>query len=218
MTKKFNYLYESILGDLVAGATLTPVGPITISQEPVEDEYEEEEDLDDEITETEIASKIIEHVKKLRKQIGEDAYYRARQIQELAEKLLEMHPEIEVLKSVKEAVDSLTVLSTAERHKINNAFHTSDVLKGIQKVRKPSEGISVISNILGKLGYTLDMVSGDMLLGDKNTRHLPFRKKWDGEDPFNEHPQIENSRINFTWENLENRRHTPSIEIIAYAS
>jgi hypothetical protein len=108
MTKKFNDLYESILGDLAASATLMPVGPITVSQEPVDGEIEDcegdcEEDLDDEITETEIASKIITHIKKLRKQIGEDTYYRARQIQDLAEKLLEMHPEIEVVEPVGES-------------------------------------------------------------------------------------------------------------------
>lgn len=109
MTKKFNDLYESILGNLAASATLTPVGPITVSQEPVDGEIEDcegdcEEDLDDEITETEIASKIITHIKKLRKQIGEDTYYRARQIQDLAEKLLEMHPQIEVVEPIKESM------------------------------------------------------------------------------------------------------------------
>lgn len=100
MTKNFDTLYENILHDLETSATLTPVGPITVATAPVEDECQgdcgKEETIEDEITETEIATKIITHIKKLRKQIGEDTYYRARQIQDLAEKLLEMHPEIEV--------------------------------------------------------------------------------------------------------------------------
>lgn len=98
MTKKFDTLVESILGDLAASATLTPVGPLTVSSEPVEGECADcGEDLDAEVSETEIATKIIKHIKALRKQIGEDTYYRARKIQELAEKLLEMHPDIEII-------------------------------------------------------------------------------------------------------------------------
>ena len=98
MTTKFDNLFESILGDLAASATLTPVGPLTVSSEPVEGECADcGEDLDAEVSETEIATKIIKHIKALLKQIGEDTYYRARKIQELAEKLLEMHPDIEII-------------------------------------------------------------------------------------------------------------------------
>lgn len=98
MTKNFDTLYENILSDLASSATLTPVGPITVAAEPSDCEGDcgEQETIKDEITETEIATKIINHIKKLRKQIGEDTYYRARQIQDLAEKLLDMHPEIEI--------------------------------------------------------------------------------------------------------------------------
>jgi hypothetical protein len=99
MTKKFDALCESVLSDLAASATLKPVGPLTISHEPVEGECggDCDEESEEEISETEIATKIINHIKKLRKQIGEDTYYRARKIQELAEKLLAMHPDIEVV-------------------------------------------------------------------------------------------------------------------------
>jgi predicted RNase H-like nuclease len=100
MTTKFNNLYESILNDLAASATLTPVGPLTVTSEiPDADCLDCDEEIQEEISETEIASQIIKHIKKLRKQLGEDTYYRARKIQDLAEKLLEMHPEIEIVES-----------------------------------------------------------------------------------------------------------------------
>ena len=100
MTTKFNNLCESILNDLAASATLTPVSPITVTNEPLGDDCLDcEEEIQEEISETEIATKIINHIKKLRKQLGEDTYYRARKIQDLAEKLLEMHPEIEIIEN-----------------------------------------------------------------------------------------------------------------------
>ena len=95
MTKNFDILCENILSDLASSATLTPVGPITVATD-CEGDCGEQETIEDEITETEIATKIINHIKKLRKQIGEDTYYRAGKIQDLAEKLLDMHPEIEI--------------------------------------------------------------------------------------------------------------------------
>jgi hypothetical protein len=105
MTKNFDTLYENILSDLASSATLTPVGPITVATEPPDCEGDcgEQETIEDEITETEIATKIINHIKKLRKQIGEDTYYRAGKIQDLAKKLLDMHPEIEVVEPVGES-------------------------------------------------------------------------------------------------------------------
>jgi hypothetical protein len=105
MTKNFDTLYENILSDLASSATLTPVGPITVSTEPSDCEGDcgEQETIEDEITETEIANKIIEKAKKLRKKIGEDSYHYIRSIIELAEKLLEMHPEIEVVEPVGES-------------------------------------------------------------------------------------------------------------------
>jgi hypothetical protein len=220
MTKNFNITFESILGDLA----LKPVGALTVTSAPEEECVDcggEQEEIAEDISEYEIAENIIRHAKALRKKVGEESYYRIRAILDNANQLKELHPNIEMIDSteVTESVDKgVSFLSTPERQKINNAFHTSSILKGIQKVRKPSEGVSEVNKILDNLGYTLDMVSGDILLGDQNTRHLSFRKKWTGEDPFNEHPQIENSRIVFTWENLERPGRNPSIEIIAYAS
>jgi hypothetical protein len=100
MTKKFDNLFESILGDLAASATLTPVGPITVTQEPADGDCNGRgcgEAIADEVSETEIATKIIEKAIKLRKKIGEDSYHYIRSIIDLAERLLEMHPDIEII-------------------------------------------------------------------------------------------------------------------------
>lgn len=105
MTKNFNTLVENILSDLEAAATLTPVGQLTVATDDDEDcfECDGQEEIAEEISETEIAQKIIQKAKKLRKKIGEDSYHYIRTIIDLAEKLLEMHPEVEIIEPVGES-------------------------------------------------------------------------------------------------------------------
>lgn len=92
MTNKVNSVYESILSSIET-PSLVPVGPITVSSEPIDGEVEV---IDDAISETEIATKIITKAKKLRKKIGDESYHYVRAIIDLAEKLLEMHPDIQI--------------------------------------------------------------------------------------------------------------------------
>jgi hypothetical protein len=103
MTTKVNSVYESILSSIDT-PSLVPVGPITVSTEPIDNEVEV---IDDEISETEIAQKIIAKAKKLRKKIGDESYHYIRAIIDLAEKLLDMHPDIQIgeIEQVEESVE-----------------------------------------------------------------------------------------------------------------
>lgn len=116
MTSKVNSIYESILSSM-SSPSLVPVGPITISSEPVECDGEDcnVEELDDNMSETEIANKIITKAKKLRKKIGEDSYHYIRSIIDLAEKLLELYPEMEI-SGLEESVDNPDHLKLSISH------------------------------------------------------------------------------------------------------
>lgn len=108
-----------------------------------------------------------------------------------------------------------TRLPAKERRKIEDAILASKVLGGNQRVEKKEIGLRELTNVLGSLGYSLDMVSGDDIMGDKNTRLLPFRKENDTKDPYFEYPAYSDCRISFTWEKLRaNGKY--QFEILAY--
>lgn len=111
-------------------------------------------------------------------------------------------------------------LSDKERKKINNEFNIKGELGGNIKVDQKGKALNIISTILDKYGYSLDMVSADIIMGDKGNRLLPYRKKGDPSDPFSEGPEVINSKVSFTWENMEEPFHvsnkSPRWEIIAY--
>jgi len=83
-------------------------------------------------------------------------------------------------------------------------------LKGLKKLESFKSTLGLISKALDAAGFELDMVTGDILLGQKGTRLLTFSKKG-GES-------VGNSRINFTWENLSGDQFNPRYEVIAYVS
>ena len=89
-------------------------------------------------------------------------------------------------------------ISPAERRKIAAQIYKFPVLGGNVKVSKPSEALKFIQQALDKVGFQLDMVSGDMLLGDKGSRLLPYSRT--PVNPTDEGEQVGNSRISFTWE------------------
>jgi hypothetical protein len=106
-----------------------------------------------------------------------------------------------------------TKISSAERSKLANAFHKFPELGGNKKLESLGQGLSIIHKCLDEFGFELDMVTGDMLLGQSGSRNLPYRRK----DPNGNSREIENSRIAFSWTNLGdefNKRY----EIIAYPS
>jgi len=92
-------------------------------------------------------------------------------------------------------------LSKRERIKVTNQIHKSKMLGGNLKVDSISKGLHELGNILDVCGFSLDMVTGDMIMGPEGNALLVFRRKTD--NPFIEGQEIENSRISFTWENLE---------------
>lgn len=92
-------------------------------------------------------------------------------------------------------------ISKKERIKITNQIHKSKMLGGNLKVDSISKGLHEIGNILDVCGFSLDMVSGDTVMGPEGNALLTFRRKTD--NPFIEGQEIESSRISFTWENLE---------------
>lgn len=124
-----------------------------------------------------------------------------------------------LIREVIEEVANENKLSAQERKLINNAFHKIPELGGNKKVDSVGKGLNVVSKALDGLGFQLDMVSGDMVMGSKGHRLLRFRRKSTNPDPYTEGPAIENSGISFSWENMTQDQFGPKvIEIVAYAS
>lgn len=99
MTSKFDSLFENMM-DAITNTSLQPVGALAITEEPVDngtDDGDAEGDDAPESSETEIATKILHHIKKLRRTVGETSYYRAKKIEDLANKLLGLHPDSAVV-------------------------------------------------------------------------------------------------------------------------
>jgi hypothetical protein len=109
---------------------------------------------------------------------------------------------------LKEAELKLDKISNSERNKIHNEFKKLGV-DGNGRFGNVSKGISVVSTALDNVGFDLDMVTGDILLGDKGSRMLPYRRKNVGQ----ENPEIKNSRIVFNW-----YKDASGYEIQCYAS
>lgn len=112
-------------------------------------------------------------------------------------------------------------ISSKERNLLNAALTKFPQLTGNKKYDREggkSSAIGLIGSILDKCGFTLDMVSGDLILGQKGNRLLSFRKKVESNDPFVEGLEVVNSRISFTWENLSNDQYKPNYQILAYVS
>lgn len=120
----------------------------------------------------------------------------------LKKKVVEEKKEEEPKKEEK-ALDSSDSpnISKKERIKITKHIHANKILGGNVKVDSISKGLSEVGDILDSCGFSLDMVTGDMINAPKGSILLPFRRK--GENPFIEGLEIENSRISFSWENLE---------------
>ena len=111
-------------------------------------------------------------------------------------------------------------IDASERRKIANELHKYPVLQGNEKVHKPSEALKYITKALNDAGFQLNMVTGDILLGDKGQRLLSFSRApnpmyvspemaldagdrsmagslYSGSE---EGEEITNSRISFAWE------------------
>jgi hypothetical protein len=111
---------------------------------------------------------------------------------------------------LKEANSAPDKLVQKERNAIGSAFAKAGV-DGNGRFTSVGKGLSAVAFALDSVGFNLDMVSGDLVLGDKGSRMLPFRRK--SPDATVELPEIKNSRIVFNWEKLED-----NFEIQCYAS
>jgi len=114
---------------------------------------------------------------------------------------------------------SESFLSKPERTSISNSFHKDPILSGNDKVRSLGQAVSRLSQVMSDHGFVLDMVSGDLLLGEKGSRLLSFRRALPpGSDAFSEGPEVENTRVSFNWDNLNdmNRTLSKSYEVIVY--
>lgn len=90
-----------------------------------------------------------------------------------------------------------TTLTAPLRRKMNNDISRTPILIGTDRRTTKGKALNELASLMGRHGFTLDMVTGDLLLGDSGTRLLPFRVTHP--ESFNEHPEITNSRVSFSW-------------------
>ena len=92
-------------------------------------------------------------------------------------------------------------LNKKERIKIQTSIHKNKMLGGNLKIDSKSKALWEVGKVLSSCGFTLDMVTGDQILGPKGNVLLSFSRK--SKNPYIAGTEIENARISFTWENLE---------------
>lgn len=109
-------------------------------------------------------------------------------------------------------------LTKPERRMITDSL-TQYGLDGNGRFGNTSKAITALSRALDAVGFQLEMVAGDILLGDKGSRLLPFRKELETIKIGEEHPEVENSRIYFNWEKLgTDKEGNPVFEVLCYPS
>jgi hypothetical protein len=114
-------------------------------------------------------------------------------------------------------------LTSSERSKINAALRKNK-LDGTGRFETAGKALILTTEALDSVGFDLDMVSDHALpqahqkkAGAGGNLMLTFRRKYVGSNSFSEGVQIKNSRISFTYENLDASASKP-IEVVAYAS
>lgn len=124
-------------------------------------------------------------------------------------------PKSMIPESIESQGKALDHISTSERNKIIREFHKYKELGGNKKLAKKEQGLTIVNHALQQCGFYLELVPGDIMIGPKNQRLLPFcRTAQNAED---DGITIENSRVAFVWENLGSDNN-PSYEILAYLS
>ena len=110
---------------------------------------------------------------------------------------------------------ALDHISDTDRKKIYSAFHRHPELGGNKKLENKEKALNIINDELQSCGFYLELVTGDILLGPKGSRLLPFCRS--GANAEDDGILIENSRISFNWENLGTWE-DPSYEVVVYLS
>ena len=109
-------------------------------------------------------------------------------------------------------------LTKPERTAIGKAFK-AEGLDGNGRFGNPTKGVVALQRALDTVGFHLDTVYGDILRGEKGNRLLVFRKTGEKVSPLEEHPEVVNSRISFSWEMLgKDKNGDPTYEILCYPS
>lgn len=92
-------------------------------------------------------------------------------------------------------------------------------LDGNGRFGNASKGVAALAKALHSVGFELDMVKGDILLGANGQRNLSYRKYDQNTGTFDEHPAVTNSTIAFNW-HYQGKDHNddPMFEIQCYAS
>ncbi len=105
-------------------------------------------------------------------------------------------------------------LNAAQKKAIRNALARApkaSMLGGNDRTESKTEGLAAVNEALGRAGFYLEMVIGDLFIGEKGSRLLRIAQN-DTEQP------VENCGISYTWENLNRDGETPRYELIVYLS
>jgi hypothetical protein len=102
-------------------------------------------------------------------------------------------------------------ITTPLRRALNSDVCESFTLTGRSRKTTIGKALTELAEIFSRHGFSLDMVTGDIMLGDSGNRLLPYRVAH--EQAFEEHPMIENSRVSFSW-----YKEGDLVEIVAYVS
>lgn len=107
-----------------------------------------------------------------------------------------------------------TTITTAERRAITQGILNSNVLRGNDRTKTKGQALAVINSILKECGFYLNLVPGDIIMGDHGQRQLSFTREG-AEDQ-----SIENASINFVWENLTGTKYSSHKiwEFLAYVA
>jgi len=121
-------------------------------------------------------------------------------------------------KTLNENTQSTYRLTKKDRNDIHEAFRLAG-LDGNGRFGNPSKGIAAVAKALHSVGFELDMVRGDLLLGANGQRNLSYRKYDKNTRTFDEHPAVEKSLIAFNW-HYQGKDHNddPMYEIQCYPS
>lgn len=97
-----------------------------------------------------------------------------------------------------------------DKNKASKGIHNNPALGGVGRFKSLSQAISALTQALDSQGFSLGMVTGDLLLGDQGSRQLEYGHN--NNNPF------ENSRILFSWENMLPESSFPdkSFEVVCY--
>jgi hypothetical protein len=105
----------------------------------------------------------------------------------------------------------MNILSS-KRRGVNAALNASPSLSGNMRHGSTTSGLQELTRILAAHGFSLDIVRGDTIIGDRGIVTLPFRPTSD--DSATELPQVTNSFAVFSWTKLDEDR----TEVLAYLS